>query len=177
MSSIADWCCVYDERYVIMDSLVKYIIQIAAAAILCTVVKTILPDTNTSGKLLCVIAGVFLIITVLSPVLKLKLDEYGEIFSDFTVSAKEITESGQIMANEAMADIIKSNTEAYIFSEAKKLNLDVDVEVMTDLSNPPVPCSITIRGNVSPYGKNRLCDIIQQQLGVPEENMKWIPVR
>lgn len=160
-----------------MDGLVKYIIQIAAAAILCTIVKTILPDANISGKLLRVIAGVFMIVTVLSPVLKLKLDGYGEFFTDFTVAAREITESGQIMANEAMADIIKSDTEAYIFSEAKKLNLDVDVEVMTDQSNPPVPCFVTIVGNVSPYGKNRLSDIIQQQLGVPEENMQWIPVR
>lgn len=159
-----------------MAGLVKYIIQIAAAAILCTVVKTILPETITSGKLLRVIAGVFLTVTVLSPVLKLKLDGYGDYFSDFTASAKEITENGQIMANDAMADIIKRNTEAYIFNEAEKLNLDIDVEVMTDQSNPPVPCAITIMGNVSPYTKNRLSALIHQQLGIPEENMQWIPV-
>lgn len=176
MPFIAYKCGLHDERYVIMDSIIKYILQITAAAVLCAFVKTILPDSNTSGKMLRIITGIFLILTVLSPVLKFRLEGIDDFLSDFSVSADSVTADGQKMAGNAMASIIKSNTETYILSEARKLRLQIDVEVMTDQSNPPVPCAVIIKGNVSPYNRNELKGIIGRQLGISEENIQWIPV-
>ena len=160
-----------------MDGVLKYILQIVSAVILCAVVKTILPDSNVPGKLLRVISGVFITFTVLSPVLELRLDNYSDLISDLSLSASQLTDDGQKMAHNAMAEIIIDNTQEYILNEADKMNLDIDVEILTNESNPPAPYAVIIRGNISPYYKTQLGDIIENQLGISEENTQWIPIR
>jgi hypothetical protein len=38
----------------------------------------------------------------------------------------------------------------------------------------PVPISVEIRGSVSPYGKQQLTKLLEEELGIAKENQLWI---
>jgi hypothetical protein len=73
-----------------------------------------------------------------------------------------------------MGDIIKSKTEAYILNEARKMELDITVEVELSDADPPAPCRVFIKGTASPYKKTVLGRYISDNLGIPQENQQWI---
>ena len=78
---------------------------------------------------------------------------------------------GENLARDSMAEIIKSETEAYILDTARSLQAEVTVEVSVNEEN--VPDSVTVSGAVSPYVRRQLQRIIESDLGIAKENQKW----
>ena len=70
-----------------------------------------------------------------------------------------------------MADIIKAETEAYILDKASQLNVELSVEVTIDEEN--IPTAVTLSGEVSPYARRQLQEIIESDLGIAKENQRW----
>lgn len=152
----------------------EYLLSVTAAAIVCSIVKHLAGDKNTAGKITKVVAGIFLTVTIVSPIKEVQLRNVNELLDDYRIMASDIAQSGVDMANAAMGDIIKEKTEAYILEEAKKMEVDISVEVKLCDSNPPEPDQVIITGIVSPYKKNVLSQYISDNLGISREKQKWI---
>lgn len=157
-----------------MNGIREYLLTVTAAAIVCSIAKHLAGDKSTAGKITKVVSGIFLTITVISPIKEFQLSKMDGLLDDYRIMAYETAQSGADMANTAMGDIIKEKTEAYILEEAKKMDIDISVEVKLSESEPPIPDQVIITGIVSPYKKNVLSQYISDNLGISREKQKWI---
>ncbi len=154
-----------------MGGLGQYMISVAAAAVICGVVSKL---TEGSWKeMLRLLCGLVLTVTVLRPLAGANPEEWLELPFSYSNSARAIAQSGENMAREAMADIIKSEAEAYILDKAAALNADITVEVIVADEGEPVPAAVRIRGQASPYARRRLESIVQTELGIGKEDQQW----
>ncbi len=77
------------------------------------------------------------------------------------------------MTQQALSDIIKSRCEAYILDKAAGMDLSLTVEVGVSADEMPVPKTVRISGNISPYKKSKLKSILVNDLGIEEEDQTW----
>ena len=73
-----------------------------------------------------------------------------------------------------MRTIIKGETEAYILDKAASLGVELEVDVLLEDMYPMAPKTVRLSGSVSPYVRNRLQNIIAEELGISKENQIWI---
>lgn len=157
-----------------MGDVQKYVTAIVSAAIALAVLGSLLEEKSTAWQLFRLIGGVFLVFTVVQPITKIDLDSvisFSQIYNDVGVAA---TAEGEQLAKDQLRQGIKSRAEAYILDKAKSYDTSVEAEVTLSEDALPVPVSVTVHGNVSPYVKNRLqCDL-ESELGIAKENQQWI---
>ena len=157
-----------------MDAIAEYLLSVTAAGMLCAVVRNILGEKHISGRIIKAVSGVFMAITIFSPLMDFRLSDMEDYFKDFQYSAEDAADSGTQMAVTAMADIIKQQTESYILDKAASLGADVRIEVKMSDTNPPVPKEVILSGSISPYHKSLISQYISANFSIPEENQKWI---
>ncbi|HIT33040.1 MAG TPA: hypothetical protein IAC31_00200 [Candidatus Faecousia intestinigallinarum] len=151
----------------------KYLVSVAAAAILCGIVTTLLGKKGTISAVIKLVCGIFLCFTVLRPWKSSGLADWTDFTGDIAADASGAVQRGETAAREAMAESIKSQTEAYILDKAAALEAVVRVEVTLMEGDPPLPGSVEIKGNISPYAKARLSQVLEEELGIPKEEQRW----
>ena len=106
----------------------QYVFSIICTAMLCAVVSALIQSNHLKKgvKLLC---AVVLILTAVNPVCRLDINEYLQIDTSYEKQAEAFSSKGIAMAQEALSDIIKENTEAYILDKAKELGSCLSVEI------------------------------------------------
>lgn len=156
-----------------MDSIRQYILSVTAAVAICGFLTALFNNKGTFGVIIKLLTGLFLAITMISPLVKLNIGDYTQFFEDITAAAKDAANNGEQMAADATKAIIKSQTEAYILDKATSLGLDITVDVFFDNDTLFAPNGVIIHGAVAPLAKNRLQRYIVDDLGIPEENQKW----
>lgn len=154
-----------------MDGLRQYIISVTAAGVLCAVIRSVLGEKGTVGALLKLVSGIFLAFVVARPLAKVEIMDASALWEDFSIQADSAAEAGENLAREAMADIIITQTQAYILDKGAELGLELSVQVTLDEDN--VPVSVTITGAASPAARTALQNQIQQNLGIAKENQIW----
>ena len=173
MPVFANSDCVLFERRVIMEDIKTYLLSITAAAIICTAVRSFSVGRGPTNKLLQVITGLFMSVTLISPVIQFDLSTIPEYFTEITENSEQISADGVEASRNAMSDIIKQKLESYILDETKRLGSDLDVEVKVSESNPPEPYQVILSGSISPYHKKSITEFIAQNLGIPQERQLW----
>ena len=156
-----------------MAGIKNYILSVTAAAIISGIAVSITGKKTTISTVTRLICGLFITITVISPLAKLRLDNLSLYFSDFTLEAKAVASQGETIALRETSAIIKEQLEAYILDKASSLDLDVQVSVEMSGTQPLVPESVTINGTVAPYGRQRLEHILLNDLEIAKENQLW----
>lgn len=151
-----------------------YLISIVAAALVCGIAQKILGDKGTVGLMGKLICGVFLALTLITPLRSVRIQNPESITYLYSKEAERASADGEKQAKEALADGIKARTEAYILDKAAAMDVALAVEVTLDDSQIPAPKSVWLSGAVSPYVKQRLTKIIQDDLGVDKEHQTWI---
>ena len=146
---------------------------IIGAAIICAVVGGLVGTKTTIGRIIALLCGVLMTVTVISPLGNISFYGVGDLWDDLSLDAEQYVHSGVAVAEKQKADIIKSQSEAYILDKANRLGLQIAVEVELDENNGNIPCSVTISGNVSPYAQIQLESYMTDTLGIPKENQKW----
>lgn len=152
----------------------EYILSIVVAGIICAIAKSLLDEHTSTGKILKILAGIFMSVTVLTPFSNISFSDITYYFESLSSDSAQYVEEGTSLAQNSVSGIIKSQTEAYILDKAKSMGLDISVEVELDDNNNSVPCGITINGSVSPYLKEVMGEYIEQTLGITRENQRWI---
>ena len=151
----------------------EYLPGVIAAALLCSVVMQLAGKNDLVGSAIKLICGVFMLLALISPVMKLRISTPQDIFTDVSDQAASITASASDSTRESFAGIIKDKLQSYILDKANDYGLELSVEITLSDSDLPEPVSVQISGSVSPYHKKLLSDMIAQDLGVPTEAQIW----
>ena len=150
-----------------------YILSMIAAAVLSAIVKAFVDNKTATGKLIGLLCGVVLVISIVNPMVNIKFNNLSAYFRSISADAEGYIRDGTDAAEKSVADIIKSRTEAYILDKADQMGLDISVEVELDEDIDSIPCGVTINGIVSPYAKEVISEYMEETLGITRENQKW----
>lgn len=156
-----------------MTGVREYILCITAAAILCACVRSIVGEKGGAAQVLKLVCGLFLAFTAVRPIADIEIRDFGVFTADIQSQANAAALSGESYARESMADIIKSETEAYILDKAQDLNASIHVSVSV-LDDDLTPGQVQIFGHISPYAKGQLQQIIERDLGISKEDQIWM---
>lgn len=150
------------------------VLTVIVAAAICSILSSIIDKKGMIGEFLKLIFTVFMLLSVVSPFLDLRFDHVGSLVDDFSIRADQFVAQGSIDAAQSVRKLIIEKTEAYILDKAQLLGAQISVEVMVEDSILPTPCSVTIRGSISPYGKSQLQALLRDDLGISMEDQVWL---
>ena len=156
-----------------MNEIGKYLIGIAAAAFICGIFKQLAEKLGSSGKILTIITGIFMLIALIFPLKGISIPDFKELTASYEADAQLYVQNGQEIADKQLRQYISSAVSSYILEKASELNLSVEVSVELTDAQLPEPNVVHISGAVSPYGKQILSAYIADELNVPEENQIW----
>lgn len=146
----------------------RYVLSVICAALICGTVLSLLREgaPRSVVKLLC---GVFLAITVASPLMRADFDI--TLSLPEMADARALQAAGENMAASARRAIIKQSCETYIMDKATALHASVRAEVT--IGRDEVPVAVELTGPVSPQAKAQIETMIQTELGISKENLQW----
>lgn len=156
-----------------MESIRDYLLGITAAALICGIAVKLL-HKGLLGSSVKLIAGIFLTLAIVSPLVEIRLDSLDELRLEIQSEAADAAAEGENSAREAMAQIISEQTAAYILDKAESLEVELTVEVTVSQEGYPVPEWVRLEGNIGPYAKSVLSEYIANDLGIGTEGQKWI---
>ena len=156
-----------------MMSVGAYLLSVSAAAVLCGLVRYFLGKKGTSAALGTMVAGIFLLMTILSPLGDFDNLKWEDITGRWQEEAADAAALGSAEAKKAQDAIIKQQLEAYILDKATEYHAQLQVEVTLSETGAAVPVGVSLRGAVSPYAKQQLQEIIEKDLGISKENQQW----
>lgn len=156
-----------------MAGIRQYLLTVNAAALICAVLNTLSGPKGAVKGILKLLSGVFLALSVISPLLDIGQLELSGFTQTLQNDAVEAVALGKSMAADSAEQIIKEKTAAYILDKAESMNLDIEVEVYLDDSFPPQLNGVTIKGSASPYARETLKEYIEKNLGIEKENQRW----
>ena len=155
-----------------MENMRHYILSVILAAMICGIAVSMV--SSQSGKawirLLC---GLILTSTVIKPLSSVSNLDISIFDREIWSEGEAISAQGEKQAQDSMAAIIKERCEAYILDKANELGVSVMAEVTLSRDSIPVPVSVTLSGSVSPYLRLKLESIIQEDMGITKENLRW----
>lgn len=153
-----------------MTGLRQYLLTLLCAAAICSILPHF--SGKTGKRILRLVCGVFLTVTMIAPILRVDLELIWEAIPSQRIS-EDISIQGQIQARESMASIIKSETEAYILDKAKQLGLMLSATVLLSQDDIPIPVGAVLDGAATKEQKNRIAEILARDLGIPKEALQW----
>ena len=153
-----------------MGGIREYALSLICTALVSAIVMQLLPE-GTAGKLLRTICGAVMLLTLLSPLLRMELPDFEGYFEEFSVSGEQIAQTGADMVDQERLVLIKAGLEAYVLERAESLNCPVRVEIWLDADG--YPDSIHVAGEISEDQRRQLSAILSNELGIPEENQQW----
>ena len=156
-----------------MESIRQYLLSVTAAALIAGIAVKLLRNGLVGGAVK-LMAGIFLALAVVSPLVRIRLEGFNELRLDIQTEAAEVTAVGEKSARDAMAQIISEQAAAYILDKAETLGVEVTVEVTVSQEGYPVPQQIWLTGKAAPYAKAVLSEYISDNLGVGAEEQIWI---
>ena len=156
-----------------MDSVGTYILSVTAAGILCGIVTSILGEKSSYSGVIKMMAGIFLAVSVVKPLVNIRLGSADGYLSDLNIDGQTAAEVGIQMSEDAMNSIIKSKVEAYILDKAASLGVKLSVEVRVENGSIPQISNVRLTGPISPYAKQQLSSILCADLGIAKEKLKW----
>lgn len=156
-----------------MEALRQYLLSIIGASIIAALLIRITDGKGSYSAIARLLTGIFLSITVLSPIAKIRIADISSYIDSFEFHAADAVSSGEQWSVSQMHTIIKSQTEAYILEKAQSLGAELSVQVSLSDANPPVPVAADISGDIDPFTKQRLQRIIMDELGISKENQVW----
>lgn len=156
-----------------MEGLRQYLLGVISAAAICGMVLPLLPE-GSIRQWLQLVCGIFLTVTLLSPLAGGRLEDLLPSFPDYGEQARLEAAAGREMADQAQKDIIKKTLEAYVLDKAKDQGAAISVDITLSDGELPVPVTAAICGEVTEKQKEILTSILEAELGIPKEAQTWI---
>lgn len=156
-----------------MGTFREYLLAVVAAAMLCAIVTSLYGKgsfLSTAVKLIC---GVFMLVVLVKPITDVRIRSPLRALDDITVQADTITSAAADSSRESICAIITQRTQTYILDKATDNGVTLSVEVMLSDGEIPEPVSVRLQGSISPYKKKILSEMIETDLGIPQEAQIW----
>ena len=147
-----------------------YILSVTCAGLLAAILRT-LAGEGTMGKLAKLLSGLFLAVTVLSPLVQFEIPDPARWLENYMAEGEAAAQAGEVMAKEYSASIISAEVEAYILDKAAELGCEISAEVRLD--DGGLPRSVTLSGELTPAQKAELTRMLARDLGLGEEAVIW----
>lgn len=157
-----------------MEVLGKYILSVTSAAIVYSLLQSLLVKNSSSAILLRTIGGLFLTFTVLAPIAELDFDAISDTPWNYSVQGNSFAEHGRQLSEDRLNEIIKTQCEAYILDKAMSYQTPMHVEITLSKDETPVPVAVYLKGSITPYAKNAIQNWLQHDMGIPKENQIWV---
>lgn len=157
-----------------MNEAGQYILSVGLAALIVGILTSFTDNKSASGVLIRMVCGLFLALTVIKPVGNLNFDYLEAFARSYSEAGSTTAANGEAIANDALREIIKQETEAYILDKASSYQCALDVLVTVGEGNVPVPEFVRISGSISPYARGQMQKLIEEELGIPKEQQQWI---
>ncbi len=157
-----------------MDHIRSYLLSVIVAALICSILSALPGKNGTLNAVRKTLCGIFMSVTLISPLTALRMPDLDQYLDAFRWDAAEAVQTGESMSRQTAAQIIKQQTAAYILDKAKQMGATLEVTVTLSDGQPQIPCSVSISGMVSPYLRQRLTDMIEQDLQIKREDQHWI---
>ena len=149
-----------------MSGVSGYLMRLICSAIVCALIGAI--DGNSQG-IRRLIAGLFMTLTVLTPMGDLELPSLDP--DGFRAEAQSAVRDGTAQAKEMREGIISEAYAAYIWSKADEMGLELEIQL--ELNEEELLQSVVLTGLASPLERQRLTNAIVQDLGVGKEDVTW----
>lgn len=162
----------YEGNGIILE-LKGYILSIVSAAVVCAAAKVLLDKKTAIGRIAGMLCGIFMVITVIAPLREITFSGITEYMEGLTCDADTYVQEGKSMYQIHTADIIKTQTEAYILDKATRMGLEISVEVELDENSGNIPCGAVVTGGLSPYAREVLGSYMEDSLGISKEKQLW----
>ena len=156
-----------------MEWIREYILSVTVAAIVCAIIRGLLAKKGTPASMGKLLTGIFMTLTILNPLVELTPGRIGEFAGGLDQQADAAVNEGEKIAANALLEDITERMRTYILEKADTLGANIQVELQMSNAIYPTPQRVTIRGDVSPYAKMRLKQVLQE-LGIAEEDQIWI---
>lgn len=156
-----------------MEILGRYIMSVTAAAILFSILQSLFNKKSSMALLVRMIGALFLTFTVIAPFWEIDLSSIFDIQVNYSEDGHTIATQGAKLAREQLCSNIKEKTEAYISDKAMSLETPMDVDIILSQDEIPVPSTVRLTGQVSPFVKNTMQVWIQNEIGIPKEHQIW----
>ena len=157
-----------------MEVIASYIRGVCASGIFCAVLVQLLPEKSRISTIFRMLCGIVMVFAVVAPIRDLSLADIADDLSGIQSAKQDYIQLGEDLSREAVSAIIKERTEAYILDKAASLSGEITVDIGLSEDALPIPVSVTIHGNLSPYSRSALSTILVQELGIAKEQQTWI---
>jgi len=147
----------------------EYLMRLICAAILCALIDA-LGGSGTGAGMRRLTAGIFLTLVAFSLPTQLSLPELQPEL--FFREAEQAVAQGEALAREARAECITESCEAYVWSKAEDMGLEVSVEVTLD--ETLLPRRVELCGAATSQEQLTLSEMIRRELGIGEEDVVWM---
>ena len=151
----------------------NYVFSIILASVIAGIVLTVVKTNSSYGFFIKLLSGLFVALTVITPWKNIHLTDISSYIDHWEIDASGDVDVGVNAYQEALRASITNRTEAYILEKASSMGMQLSASVAISDDHPPVPVSIEISGNVSPYNKAILKKMIADDLGIPEDAQNW----
>ena len=152
-----------------MQQIGEYVLQLCAGAFLVGIL-TVISGGKSQIKWIC---GLFLIFLVLSPVRQMDLDFVWELSEKSEQEAQSITQQAQEETFHQIREGIIERTRTYILDEAESLGADIQVVSLSLEEGGFIPVRVELQGDISPYDRMLLSDLLEEDLGIGKEGQIW----
>ena len=156
-----------------MDGIRRYIFMLICMAILCGLVPELFENNSTQKKLLKFAAGILMVIVAITPLIGREQLVLNWVPTDLEVEVQDALSDGQVQADDMYRQIITQQTQAYILDKATSMGAELSAEVILSDTELPTPETVVLTGNVSPYVKKQLSNILISDLKISEDKLQW----
>ena len=147
------------------------ICTVTAAALVVSVLMS-LAGHGSMRALVKLVAGVFMALTLISPLMKLEFPDINTWMHALETDGYAAAQAGAGLAEDARRTIIKERTQAYILDKAARYGAALEVDVTVNKNG--IPDAVTLTGSISPYAKAAISRELSAELGMEEEMQRWI---
>ena len=149
----------------------QYLLSILICTLTCGIISQILMDTKRK-KLVRMICGIVIAISIFYPLSKVKLEKYMQFPDADWNEADYYISAGKKLSLTEQEKSIKAYCETYILDKAKKLDAEITVEI--SLNEEMLPFFAEIQYKTENNVQKELQKILETDFGISKENQKWI---
>lgn len=156
-----------------MESVREYIISVIASGLLCAFVGRLMDKKGIPGAIGKLLTGIVMMISILAPMTDISFGTMSDLKAEYEKISQDAVERGEKITSQAMRESISDGLEAYLLDKAKQMGLELEIDVLVSYDDFPLPEKVYLSGDANPYAKKRLMQIIEEELGVMEDDQLW----
>ena len=156
------------------DVIATYLVRILMAAMVCSILKCIPGQKGSAARMVQMVCTIFLLFTILSPLKTFSAQQLHIWSEEIARSGQEAVDTGYTYYSSQLRQSIKDEIESYIWDKANALQAQLQVDVTLSDDEFPTPVTVRLSGNVSPFAKSQLQQILENELGISKENQQWM---